>query len=87
MLVGVRGAGIAYDGLYYVDSVSNTDQAPANSSRAFKLSRDGLIAASQRVAGYEPGDRKFFGKYRGTVVNNIDPERRGRLMIPGERCL
>jgi hypothetical protein len=25
--------------------------------------------------------QKFYGKYRGTVVNNIDPERRGRLML------
>ena len=24
---------------------------------------------------------KYYGKYRGTVVNNIDPEQRGRLMI------
>lgn len=23
----------------------------------------------------------FFGKYRGTVINNIDPEMRGRLMV------
>jgi hypothetical protein len=23
--------------------------------------------------------RKFYGKYRGTVVNNIDPEQRGRI--------
>ena len=25
-------------------------------------------------------DRKFWGKYRGTVVQNVDPEFRGRLM-------
>lgn len=25
-------------------------------------------------------DRKFWGKYRGTVVQNIDPELRGRIM-------
>ena len=24
---------------------------------------------------------KYFGKYRGTVVNNIDPELRGRLLV------
>ena len=23
--------------------------------------------------------KKFYGKYRGTVVNNIDPEQRGRI--------
>ena len=27
-----------------------------------------------------PGVKKFYGKYRGTVVQNIDPELRGRLM-------
>lgn len=25
--------------------------------------------------------RKYFGKYRGTVLNNVDPEMRGRLML------
>jgi Type VI secretion system/phage-baseplate injector OB domain len=24
---------------------------------------------------------KYFGLYRGTVVNNVDPERRGRLLV------
>ncbi len=24
---------------------------------------------------------KFFGKYRGTVVNNVDPEQRGRIQV------
>jgi len=26
-------------------------------------------------------DQKFFGKYRGTVINNIDPMMEGRLMV------
>jgi len=26
-------------------------------------------------------DQKFFGKYRGTVINNIDPLMEGRLMV------
>lgn len=25
-------------------------------------------------------NKKFYGKYRGTVLNNVDPEQRGRLM-------
>jgi uncharacterized protein involved in type VI secretion and phage assembly len=25
--------------------------------------------------------KKFFGKYRGTVVNNVDPEQRGRVQV------
>jgi hypothetical protein len=30
---------------------------------------------------------KFFGKYRGTVVTNIDPELRGRLMVQAPAVL
>jgi hypothetical protein len=26
-------------------------------------------------------DKKYFGKYRGTVINNIDPEKRGRIQV------
>lgn len=26
-------------------------------------------------------NKKFFGKYRGTVVNNVDPEQRGRIQV------
>jgi uncharacterized protein involved in type VI secretion and phage assembly len=26
------------------------------------------------------GNKKFLGKYRGTVINNVDPEQRGRIM-------
>jgi hypothetical protein len=25
--------------------------------------------------------QKYYGKYRGTVLNNVDPEQRGRLML------
>jgi uncharacterized protein involved in type VI secretion and phage assembly len=28
-----------------------------------------------------PGDTKFYGKYRGTVVDNVDPLQTGRLMV------
>ncbi|MBI3431957.1 MAG: baseplate assembly protein [Hydrogenophilales bacterium] len=27
------------------------------------------------------GEKKFWGKYQGTVINNIDPELRGRLQV------
>jgi uncharacterized protein involved in type VI secretion and phage assembly len=27
------------------------------------------------------GDGKYYGKYRGTVVQNIDPEQRGRIQV------
>jgi len=43
MMVGVRGAGIAYDGLYYVDSVTHNIK-PGEYRQSFTLSRDGLIS-------------------------------------------
>lgn len=47
-LVGVRGAGIAYDGLYYVNSVTHTLQR-GEYKQSFSLSRDGLIPLTPRV--------------------------------------
>lgn len=48
MLVGVRGAGIAYDGLYYVDSVTHSIKR-GEYKQNFTLSRDGLISNTPRV--------------------------------------
>ncbi len=48
MLVGVRGAGIAYDGLYYVKSVSHSIKR-GEYTQSFTLSRDGLISLTPRV--------------------------------------
>jgi hypothetical protein len=48
MLVGVRGAGLAYDGLYYVDSVTNNIK-PGEFKQSFTLSRDGLISITPQV--------------------------------------
>jgi hypothetical protein len=48
MLVGVRGAGLAYDGLYYVDSVTH-DLKKGEYKQNFTLSRDGLIALGPTV--------------------------------------
>ncbi len=47
-LVGVRGAGIAYDGLYYVDSVTHSLER-GEFKQSFRLSRDGLISLTPRV--------------------------------------
>jgi len=47
-MVGVRGAGLAYDGLYYVDSVTHKIK-PGEFKQSFKLSRDGLISLTPRV--------------------------------------
>jgi len=40
-MVGVRGAGLAYDGMYYVDSVTHNIQR-GQYKQSFQLSRDGL---------------------------------------------
>jgi hypothetical protein len=48
MLVGVRGAGIAYDGLYYVNSVTHEIKR-GEYKQNFELSRDGLISLTPRV--------------------------------------
>lgn len=48
MLVGVRGAGLAYDGLYYVDSVTHKIK-PGEFKQSFQLSRDGLISLTPKV--------------------------------------
>ena len=42
-LVGVRGAGLAYDGLYYVDSVTHNIKQ-GEYKQSFNLSRDGLVS-------------------------------------------
>ncbi len=48
-LVGVRGAGVAYDGFYYVRSVTH-DIKRGEYKQSFNLSRDGLIATTQKLA-------------------------------------
>ena len=48
LLVGVRGAGLAYDGLYYVDSVTHKIKR-GEYKQSFQLSRDGLISLTPKV--------------------------------------
>jgi hypothetical protein len=48
MLVGVRGAGVAYDGLYYVNSVTHSIKR-GEYKQNFQLSRDGLISLTPKV--------------------------------------
>lgn len=48
MLVGVRGAGVAYDGMYYVDSVTHNIKR-GEYKQSFSLSRDGLISNTPKV--------------------------------------
>jgi len=48
-LVGVRGAGTAYDGLYYVKSVKHKIKA-GEYKQSFELVRNGLVSTVSRVA-------------------------------------
>ncbi|WP_031372329.1 hypothetical protein [Lysobacter antibioticus] len=48
LMVGVRGAGLAYDGLYYVDSVTHKIKR-GEFKQNFELSRDGLISLTPKV--------------------------------------
>ena len=48
-LVGVRGAGITYDGLYYVKSVTHTIKR-GEYKQSFQLTRNARVAFSQKVA-------------------------------------
>jgi hypothetical protein len=47
-LVGVRGVGLAYDGLYFVNSVTNTLKA-GEFKQSFELTRNGLISLTPTV--------------------------------------
>ena len=47
-LVGVRGAGVAYDGLYYVQSVTSTLKR-GEFKQSFQLTRNGLVSITPRV--------------------------------------
>lgn len=48
MIVGVRGAGLAYDGLYYINSVTHNIKR-GEYKASFQLSRDGLISLTPKV--------------------------------------
>jgi len=48
-LVGVRGAGAAFDGLYYVKSVTHSIK-PGEYKQNFELARNGLLSTVPRVA-------------------------------------
>lgn len=48
MMVGVRGAGLTYDGLYYVNSVTHNIKR-GEYKQNFEISRDGLVSITQAV--------------------------------------
>jgi len=47
-LVGVRGAGPAFDGLYYVKSVTHSIER-GEYNQSFQLARNGLISTVEKV--------------------------------------
>ncbi len=47
-LVGVRGAGPAFDGLYYVKSVTHSIK-PGEYKQSFQLARNGLLSTVPKV--------------------------------------
>jgi len=47
-LVGVRGAGMAFDGLYFVESVTSTIKR-GEFKQSFKLTRNGLVSITPKV--------------------------------------
>ena len=47
-LVGVRGAGLSYDGMYYVESVTHNLKR-GEYKQSFTLSRDGLVSQTPVV--------------------------------------
>jgi hypothetical protein len=48
MMVGVRGAGLTYDGLYYVNSVTHSLKR-GEYKQSFNISRDGLVSNTTAV--------------------------------------
>lgn len=48
-LVGVRGAGVTYDGLYFVESVTH-NLKPGEYKQSFEISRSGLVSPTPVVA-------------------------------------
>ena len=38
-----------------------------------------IMSEEYAYSNSNKGDKRFYGKYRGTVINNIDPESKGRI--------
>ena len=98
-LVGVRGAGPAYDGLYYVQSVTHNIKH-GEYKQNFTLSRNALIPSPHPFRSDLPAtptstlprSTRWPVRPRGSTAstaepssNNIDPMQMGRIMamVPG----
>ena len=79
-IVGLRGAGFTYDGVYYVKSVSHSISKGQYKQR-FSLAREGVGSAHPGGAAMS----RYFGKYRGKVENNADRTISGGCRSPCRR--
>ena len=77
-LAAVRGAGDYYDGKYYVKSVTHNIKR-GEYKQSFSLARGG-VGSSVSIGERMKEGPKYYGIYRGTVVNNIDPLQIGRIL-------
>ena len=92
-LVGVRGAGPAFDGLYYVKSVTHKIKR-GEYKQDFTLTPQRFGLHSANGADHERRQfetriairPRYYGKYRGSVIDNIDPLQIGRIMAGGAGC-
>ena len=83
-LVGVRGVGPAYNGLYFVKTVtSKLKQGEFKQNFTLTRKRTGLNYT--KGAGMSGGE-KFFGKYRGTVINKHRSASNRTITGAGLRC-
>ena len=81
-LVGVRGAGLPFDGLYYVKSVTH-DIKRGEYKQSFTLARNGAGVDRCRRCRYERWTAST-ASTAARCVNNIDPMQIGRIqaMVP-----
>ncbi len=78
-LVGVRGAGPAHDGIWFCP-LGHPHPGPRQLEAgvpavAQRLRQPGLDGADMTVGP------SYFGKYRATVLNNLDPQVQGRIQV------
>jgi hypothetical protein len=79
-IVEVRGAGVTYDGQYFVDSTTHTIK-PGSYKQSFTLSRNALIAsgasllsaATQELAGFAPAPTAAPAARPGGVSVTVSP--------------
>jgi hypothetical protein len=79
-LVEVRGAGVTYDGQYFVDSTTHTIK-PGSYKQSFTLSRNALIAGSGDPLSYLTSQVQELGSF-ATAAADSAPVLPGGLSVP-----